>query len=304
MLAYLKKIWGAIYPPSHAAFYFQRLFLAPRLRWIIARQIAGFLPRADAVGGSASEAARVEDELLRDGVSFLDGLISAQEISEIMRYVRDKPCYDRFRPAGPEFHISTPPASCHVAPYQDAAVLECPHLLRIANHPRVLAAMGRYLGCKPTISNLSLWWTLPGHEGPEDAEFFHRDVDEWSFIKLFVYLTEVNEDCGPHVFVRGSQRLARLLRIRRYHDHEVVAAFGQQNIVNMTGAAGSAFLENTFGMHKGQHARSGRRLVFQAQYSLFPIGLYKYSPKAGLNLNFEPDPYVNRLYVKAPMGAS
>lgn len=300
LIRVFKKVWERIYPLSHAAFYFQRLFLLPKARLIIARQFAHFLPRTEGAGEHTSEAIRVEEELQRDGVSFLDGLMSATEISEVMDYIADKYCYDRFRSAQSTFHIAAPPASCHVAPYKDTDVIDAPHLLKVANHPRVLAAMERYLGCKPTLSNLALWWTLPGHDGPEDAEFFHRDVDEWSFIKLFVYLTDVTHDCGPHVFVKGSQRLPKLMRIRRYQDQEVVNAFGLQNILSMTGAAGCAFLENTFGMHKGQHAKSGRRLVFQAQYSLFPIGIYKYSPQARSNSDFKLDPYINRLYVKAP----
>jgi hypothetical protein len=163
--------------------------------------------------------------------------------------------------------------------------------------------MASILGCKPTIGYMTAWWSIPTADGvPRHAENFHRDVDDLKFIKLFVYLTDVAAENGPHEFIRGSHADGTLGRIRRYTDEEVRDAFGSDRIVRFTGPAGSAFLENTYGMHRGLPVNEGRRLIFQVVYSLLPL---VYGPSrpfpssvvapASVTL----DPYTNRCYVRA-----
>ncbi len=241
---------------------------------------------------------RLVRELEESGFAYLSDLVSRRQIDEIFEYLRDKKCYDRWRPESGEFLISDAPSNCHVAPYMDVDVMRCPHLLRIANHSDILAAMEKLFGCKPTLSQLGLWWSLPGHSKAEDAELFHRDVDEWQFIKLFVYLTDVDSCSGPHVFIKGSPAVKKLIRIQRYADCDVEREFGMENIIRFTGKAGTAFLENTFGLHKGQMPTSGNRLLFQAQYSLHRIGIYRYNPLLRGPEDSELDPYINRLFLR------
>lgn len=165
----------------------------------------------------------------------------------------------------------------------------------IVNNPDILASMASILGCKPTISNLSAWWSVAGKSPAQGPEKFHRDIDDWMFIKLFLYLTDVTEEAGPHVFVRGSHRIPKLLQVRRHEDDEVKREFGEENVLQFTGPAGTAFLENTFGFHKGTPPRAVNRLIFQAQYSLSPIGIYDYEPVTTTKI--VGDEYTNRLYV-------
>jgi len=294
----LKKAIHRVYPPKHLAFYLQRTVLNPQRRQSIAGFFASRLPKP------ANQAVSQEEErgvqaLETDGFAMLPQLITPGQIADVMEYLKDKECYDRWKPQFGRFQVDQAPPQCHVAPYIDSVIVAAPHLLEIANHPSVLAIVQKVLGCKPTISNLGLWWSLTGHSKPEEAENYHRDVDEWHFIKLFVYLTDVTENSGPHKFMRGSHRKPKLLPIRRYQDDEVHGVFGKGNEMVFTGKAGTCFLENTFGFHKGQLPISENRLVFQAQYSLHPIGIYSYEPSPQLEKNAQLDRYINRLYSKA-----
>jgi hypothetical protein len=166
----------------------------------------------------------------------------------------------------------------------------------------VLEAVQSVLGCKPTISVMTAWWSMAGHEQGQHAELFHRDYDDWRFVKLFVYLTDVDEGAGPHVYVRGSHREDALMPIRRYSDDEVAAAFGRERFVQFQGAAGTSFLENTFGFHRGLPARVTPRLIFQVVYGQGPI---LYGPRrpivdAGQVAPGQAlDPHVNRIYLRA-----
>lgn len=292
-----KKIAYRFYPPAHIVYFLQRTVLHPARRDRFARWFASRLPKST-ISVRTEQQLNMARDLKQEGCVHIHDLVSPSQVGDILSFLETKPCYDRWRPDNGYFRISEAPSDCHVAPYPDAEVVRCPHLLSFANHPDILAAVEELFGCKPTLSQLSVWWSLPGHIQPEEAEFFHRDVDEWHFIKLFVYLTDVDEGSGPHVFVKGSPAIPKLLPIKRYNDCDVQREFGLEKVVHFTGKAGTAFLENTFGLHKGQMPTTNKRLLFQAQYSLFPIGIYKYSPSSRGIAHSCLDPYVNRLYLQ------
>ncbi|UTW46023.1 hypothetical protein KFE80_03770 [bacterium SCSIO 12696] len=291
----LKRVVHRFYPLSNFMFYMQRMFMEPRARENIRKVFAKRLPSPE----SQLEVCTKDIERLKhDGFLNLGRLFTDQQVKEITEYLSREKVYDRWDVEGGLFDASSPPEKCHTALYQSKSVVSCPHILDAANDPKVLSLVESYLGVKPTISNLAVWWSYAGHSEAQEAEFFHRDVDDLKFIKLFVYLTDVDSGSGPHVFVKGSHSSNKCKVIRRYTDEEIVSHFGKENIVEFSGEAGDSFLEDTFGMHKGTLCESRDRLLFQVQYSLHPIGIYKYSP-VGLPKEdvIGIDSYVNRLYV-------
>lgn len=293
----VKKAVSRVYPPRHIVFYLQRTVLHPAKRDRIANFFASRLPKPVPLP-AFEKTAEYAETLDRDGFVMMPNLLTDSQISEINTFLQGQQCFDRWRPERGSFRLDQAASDTHVADYLPAVILQCPHLFELANDPRVLSVIQRNLGCRPTLSLMNLWWSLQGHEKPEQAEFYHRDVDEWRFIKLFMYLTDVSSTSGPHKFMRGSHKEPKLLPIRRYKDPEVHEAFGAENEIVFTGKAGTAFLENTFGLHKGQMPVTGTRLIFAAQYSLFPIGINHYEPSPMLEKNSRLDRYINRLYSK------
>ena len=235
-------------------------------------------------------------ELRSNGVALLPGFIGPEVIQRIYAHLQGANLKERFPPCRDNFTLENVPANVHVAEYDTAYIARCPDVVAIANHPLLLDTAARYLGCKPTISNLSIWWSLPADGTAQEAENYHRDVDEWRFVKFFLYLSDCDESAGPHCFVRGSHRSGRFLRIRRIDDAEVGRVFAPEDQLRLTGAAGDAFLEDTFGLHKGQPPTGRRRLLLQVEYSINPIAVYKYRPDAVVPEGIQIDRYVNRLY--------
>ena len=284
-------------------FYFQRRFMSPALRDRIARKIA--LRRN---GNSDPNVDQIEDghsrgEMLSEsGFEHLGEVLDAAQCKEIVDYFKNCKVFDSYRPKTPPFLPLSgegDPLS-HVAFHEPEDVIRAPYLLEIANRPEILAAVERFLRCKPTISYMAAWWSYPTPLGAQQAENFHRDVDDWKFVKLFVYLTDVGKDKGPHVYVLNTADDERLAAIKRFSDEEVQATFGNNAIQVNEGRAGEAFLENTFGLHKGQPVEEGHRLLFQVMYSLSPT---PYGPKkpvdsASSDLAGMPiDPWINRIYI-------
>lgn len=281
-------------------FFFQRRFRRPGHRAAAVRLISSLRPGPSA-GAASPDAA---DELLSQGQAELGLVLSRAECDEIRAHLEQRPVQDQYRPeVAPWLPLAEGrhPHS-HVGYHAHEDVVRAPRLLALANRPDILALVERFLGCRPTIAYLAAWWSYPTGLAAQQAENFHRDVDDWRFVKLFVYLTDVDEAHGPHVYVRNSADAAEARAIRRFTDEEVREHFPPENIVSMTGEAGTAFLENTYGMHKGQPVREGHRLIFQAVYSLLPLPYGPTAPviggaEAAAVAGHALDPFVNRVYV-------
>ncbi len=86
-------------------------------------------------------------------------------------------------------------------------------------------------------------------------------------MKLFVYLTAVNESNGPHTCIPTSHKsLPTILRRNGRHSDMVVKDYYRREMV-VTGKRGLVFIANTRGLHKGLPLESSQRLIFQTEYA-------------------------------------
>lgn len=139
----------------------------------------------------------------------------------------------------------------------------------------LLAVAQRYLGATPIQDLVAMWWSAAIGEAASSAaaQLFHFDLDRLKFLKVFVYLTDVDVRTGPHVYVRGTHKdlPARFREDRRYRDDEVLPVFGDA-AQTIGGPRGTIFLADTRGLHKGTSLIEGHRLVFQTEYSTSLFG--------------------------------
>lgn len=206
--------------------------------------------------------------LNRDGILMFPGYITGEHVAELRKVLTAMACRDPWKPDRGTFALADAPAGTHVADIAEAPLLKAAH--EIAFDERLLALAAQYFGSVPYVDSIQAWWSLSGNDEPEEAENFHRDNDSIRFLKFFLYLTDVGDEQGPHKFVRGSHTDPQLLGKNRLTDEQVEAAFGSARIITIKGKAGDAFIEDTFGVHKGQLPVSGRRLLLQVRYSITP----------------------------------
>jgi hypothetical protein len=132
-----------------------------------------------------------------------------------------------------------------------------------------------YLGTKPVVDVIALWWHTNFTDKPdkEAAQYFHFDMDRPKWLKFFIYLTDVSKDHGPHTFVAGSHKYngipSPLLNqgYSRLKDAEVEYYYEKKNIIEFIAPRGTIIAEDTRGLHKGKHVRIEDRLILQIQYS-------------------------------------
>lgn len=259
--------------------------------------------RADRIarerGGTSPENIKLAADLRESGIQMFDGLVSPEHVKEMREYFTGREAEDPYRPQLGRYSAPDDlPSETHVAYFDDQTVVQAPHALELANHPAVLKAVEGFLGCKPTIAYKMAWWSLPADGMPQEAEFYHRDYDDYRFCKFFLYLTDVDERSGPHAFIRNSSNTHKLVERRRFQDHEVTEAFEEPaDHLMLCGNAGTAFLENTYGLHRGFPPVDRPRLIFQVLYTLHP---YYGGPSKPLidAKDMDIDPYINRIYCR------
>ena len=219
--------------------------------------------------------------------------LSPAEAAALKRQLEGFECRDPWKPEAGAFRLDQPPPGTHVADVAAAPTLRVLH--EIALDRRLLRMAAGYFGCRPYLDSIQAWWSLAGNDEPEEAENYHRDNDSIRFLKFFLYLTDVDEDHGPHKFVIGSHAEGRLLERRRLADVEVERAFGSARVRTMIGRAGDAFMEDTFGIHKGQIPRIGTRLLVQFRYSVTPT-VFRSPLLVDRGVNYDPSEVTSLLH--------
>lgn len=279
--------------------------LSPRARAAFAHGYAGTISQnlvragLKAPENTPSKSAEVASSLKVLGLAELGPLLDASQVEETVGYFSRQPVYSSHTSGTatlPPGRLDEVRRSSHYGAYSLEQVLAAPHLLEIANSPLLIGAAGQYLGCVPTLYSLNCWWTFGGHaDKAKVAHNFHRDPDDLKFCTLFIYLTDVAEGASCHEFVLSSHNPVRfdvdlqerceqagmeksqaqeLVRLT-YHDDgnvpevdEVVQDHLSDRVRRLHGPAGTAMLEDTFGLHRGAPLPRTDRLMFWARYGL------------------------------------
>ena len=245
--------------------------------------------------------------------------ITAEQVSDMHGYLSAQPVQDA--QSLEIIPMDQARAAKHVATIPERQVANCPHLFEILLSPPVINLAAATLGATPVLINLSSWWSFARPGDPEEAQLFHMDVDDYRFCKIFIYLTDVEEDTGPHTYVPTTHRMDVLVQALgqasdpqafmdwyvqslRKTDEEVAQHFGIPP-VKITGPAGSCMLVDTFGLHKGTKPERADRLLCQATFGVTTAQSHFFEPMQPGGENMEniwegatqpPHDFVTRLY--------
>ncbi|MDB5760299.1 MAG: hypothetical protein JWM30_3588 [Burkholderia sp.] len=300
-MEYTQLMPGRAFKPLHSLMYYtQRVITPRRLRKAVVRSLAGYLrvrygmPEKNILADNTHEKSLAT--LHADGHVLLGTVLTPAQLRDIHHYLADRPLAPHGR-SQPIFLAHEPPAGTRMAEYSLADTLACPHLLALANSAPLVRLAAHYIGCKPTISAIGLRWSYPQNGTGRGLQGFHRDCDDWRFVKVFVYLTDVDDAAGPHVYVSGTHQEHCSMRLQPYSDAEIARQYGESRIASVTGPAGTGFAVDTCGIHKGLVPTQKPRLLLQIQYSLLPVYMYRYE-KPQRSAPAQLDRYINRLFVR------
>jgi hypothetical protein len=157
--------------------------------------------------------------------------------------------------------------------FDEAKLVADDGVWEVCRMPAFAEVARQYLRCEPILDLVTMWWSLavPSNQQEQSAaaQLFHFDLDRLSFLKFFVYLTDVTPANGPHCYIAGSHRGFRNIKLQRdgrFSDAEIKAYYPSEE-VQIVGQKGTVFVADTKGFHKGLPLESGERLIFQLEFS-------------------------------------
>ena len=147
---------------------------------------------------------------------------------------------------------------------------------RFALQDPVLGIANRYFGMYTRLRYYNVWRTFRTEELPHESQLWHRDREDYYILKLFVYLSDVDEGAGPLTYAPGSHRKGAPQRepehfleggVRRSRDDQMAEALPRERWLHCVGPKGTLVFVDAAGYHKGGLARRGERLFYTAMFT-------------------------------------
>lgn len=139
----------------------------------------------------------------------------------------------------------------------------------------LIALAQEYFKSQPISDVLGYWihTDFVKESNSMSATKWHFDMDRVKWIKVFFYLSDMDTERGPHMFVRGSHKSggipAELLKrgYARVEDDELEKYYKKEDIIEVVGKKGTIVAVDTRGLHKGKFLLKDHRILFQMNFS-------------------------------------
>jgi hypothetical protein len=158
--------------------------------------------------------------------------------------------------------------------YNKNELIEFEEVQKIFFDTKLLKIIENYLEGLPIVDILASWWNFPSNKADHAAaQLWHFDMDRPKWLKVFIYLTDCNQNNGPHCFINGTNNNGSIpFKIRSYgyarlEDEIIDKYYKKEEIRTFTAKKGTVLIEDTRGLHKGLKVEKGNRLLLQCQYS-------------------------------------
>jgi hypothetical protein len=198
----------------------------------------------------------INDEIFlkENGYCLIENLFSEEEIDQLMSLIKDQPGYNYHIAANSynrEAKVFSDDLNWNVMSYEPSVFLKSELLLQKITKPEVLSLIQSYLGCFPTIYSINcVWYKFTEEEFKTQTT--HRDFDDYKFVSLFVYLTDIDDNNGPHMYYPKTHN-------------------GEDNTeepVIIKGKKGTTFLADVYGLHNGVPLKEGKRCLLWCRFGL------------------------------------
>lgn len=261
--------------------------------------------RFDGVGQADAAVEAAAQSLETENYAELGSLLTADQAAEVVDYFRDRPGYSTHVPDGrPDpvrRYLGQGADDYPFCSYPFSDVALAPHLMEAVLTPKIAEIGRRHFGAIPRLQKLYAHWDLPGSKRlwpGTSISHLHRDLNDFGMLWLYLYLTDVDAESGPHALVPGSHDLSRLMarlddaRRRnaplRFMDRDLNAldlldGYGYQIDAGVkeavfgpalkvfTGPAGTAFLSGGLNLHQIVNPQTKPRLILAARFTLNPF---------------------------------
>ncbi|MBD1913350.1 MULTISPECIES: hypothetical protein [unclassified Leptolyngbya] len=225
---------------------------------------------------------RVSQILEQDG--YYQGLqLSSKTLAAFLKFAETTPCYANRNPdlkfllherSALEAKLGRP---ILLGSYFDAHEAFQP-FQALKTDPLLLAIASTYLGREPQYHRGEIAWSFPAPASEAEklaaAQVLHCDINDYKTIKFFFYLTDVDAESGPHVYLRGTHRNRKLhhqfmgQRCASIPDETLIETYGADSVETVCGPAGFGFAGDPYTFHKGTTPTRHPRLLLQMEFGI------------------------------------
>ncbi len=151
---------------------------------------------------------------------------------------------------------------------------DCKTIDKLSRNAAIVDVVRKYFGAQPTLWLTELRWTVVGPEKESfpqpryqeptlyDIFSFHYDIVDYKSLTLFIYLTDVDLDCGPHVIIESTHKNKSLKELTRIVMSDAAAQKKYGNrIKTLLGEKGTIIFEETSSYHKAEVCKKTRLVL-------------------------------------------
>jgi len=241
------------------------------------------------------------DKLRTLGICRLPSLLDETACNKVLQYFSDTDCFSSHVAAHSDGVLRSVKQQVakgsHYGSYSLEQSLLAPYVTELAVHPELVGLAEEYLRCVPTLYSVNTFWTFPMAR-PGLTHDFHRDLDDFRFVAVFVYWTPVTVGEGEFHFYPGTHNRQFVAdRLRRpalfpfptagpdlpvtednlwqlgnghgYGHADLYRTLFGANSISAEGPAGTIIAADTFGLHRGTLPGSRPRLCTWFRYGLY-----------------------------------
>lgn len=152
--------------------------------------------------------------------------------------------------------------------------------IRFAVLPEITAFVNSYFGMLTKLCYLNVWHNLPMRGAARESQLWHRDPEDRYILKLFVYMTDVDDGSGPTYYAPGTHMLGQVKRIpestlcnegpalnHRTSDEQMAKVVSADKWVKATGPKKTILFGDMRGYHKGGLVRENDRILYHCMYN-------------------------------------
>ena len=281
---FIRKIYNLIFKEGYIYQKFQRYFLTINLRSQIAsieKKIMNlfFFQSKNFFKSKINKDNIHCNQLNNEGVTkpFCLDSVDINKENFFNYFKNQKIFYDK----NPEnkFYLKDKEESLELGYFDAKDTANCPYIFDVVNDPYLVETLSTFFGCPYKLDYITAWWSFKNSstEPSEKTQYFHRDIDNFNFVKLFIYLTDVDDLNGAHQYIRFShtKKIENTISTKTVSFDMIKKNIKDKDVYSFVGKSGSAVLENTYGLHRGSTPKSKDRLMLSMTFSLIKT---PYSP--------------------------
>ena len=147
---------------------------------------------------------------------------------------------------------------------------------RFALQNPILQIANAYFGMYTRLRYYNVWHTFATQTEARESQLWHHDREDHFILKVFVYLSDVDDTAGPFTYAPGSHLKIGLKKfpestveggVRRSDDSQMAEVLAEKHWIRATGPKGTIVFADTRGFHKGRLARQNDRLMYLCMFT-------------------------------------